>query len=382
MNPDPKSYILSESESRAIFEEKIVPAELDNLTTGPSPPPQRRQPLAVFVIGQTGAGKTRTAPALKAAMMMMMAAGAPAHFIADTYKAYHPAYAALLRAAATSGSRNPGLASQATGPDARRWLAMAVRRAAARRLDVLVESACRHEGDFADLARVFKEEATGAGEGEGHDSGTGNRGGYRVEVALVAVPAALSLLGILTRFHAGLPEAGSGNLPPRLTPRKVHDDSYAGVLGAAAFIDGDVSASGGGAVVDQVVVVRRDNLVAYANERVAEAGEEGGGRRRRWARPGSAVEAVLAERRRPLTENEWAVARADVQRLRDMKIPGVDAQLEEVEVLLRTLGSAGPSDGDPEFPALKPWRLPNTSSGRGTSHELDEDLEFSLRLGT
>ena len=28
MNPDPKSYILSDVESRAIFEKKIVPAEL------------------------------------------------------------------------------------------------------------------------------------------------------------------------------------------------------------------------------------------------------------------------------------------------------------------------------------------------------------------
>lgn len=395
MDPDPKSYILSESESRAIFESKIVPAELPpgrapsqgpitSTSTSTSIPTSTQQqhrphhqPLAVFVIGQTGAGKTRTAPALKTAILELRGGHdeplpPPAHFIADTYKAYHPAYAQLISISGNgggsgSGSGKPGMASAATGPDARRWLAMAARRAMERGLDVLLESACRHPGDFKDLARAFKEEGQSSGEGGYNRGGGGSGAAYRVEVALVAVPRALSLLGILTRFHARLPEAGSGSLPARLTPRKVHDDSYAGVLDAAAFVD----ASG---VVDQVVVVRRDNLVAYANERIDDDDSGGGGGGgKRWLRPGSTVDAVAVERRRPLTDLERATAEADLQRLRDMKVPNIEAQLEEIEALL--LQPAEEVFDGFEFPLLKPWQLP----AKDSNSELNKTL--SLRLG-
>ena len=342
-------------------------------------PAPARQPLAVFVIGQTGAGKTRTAPALKVAMRAVRGGDReePAHFIADTYKAYHPSYARLA-------AERPGLASAATGPDARRWLAMATDRAAALRIDVLLESACRHAADFAALARALARSPHGA---------------YRVEVAVLAAPRALSLLGVLARFHLrGRPslveEEGQGQgsarvLPARLTPRTVHDESYAGVMEAAAFIDGVGSESdrdhgADAAVVDQVVVVRRDNLVAYADER----GPDG-----RWmrSRPGSAgrggvAAALEAERRRPLTPGERAAADADLLLLRGLGVPALETQLAEIEAMLGSEpvvpGPPGEGDGprpdgsSPEFPALKPLILPGLGSG------LDTDGELSLRLGT
>ncbi|RYP22978.1 hypothetical protein DL767_008936 [Monosporascus sp. MG133] len=336
MNADLKSYILSDSEARTIFEEKILPAEFGSLADR-SHRDGTRQPLAVFVIGQTGAGKTRTAPALKAAMTELRGRGGEeplAHFIADTYKTYHPAYAELA-----AGDR-PALASAAAGPDARRWLAMAAAHAASCRIDVLLESACRHPGDFADLARAFR------------------AAGYRVEVCLMAVPRALSLLGVLLRFHERLPEAGSRwGLPVRLTPRRVHDDSYAGVLDAAAFIDSSDA-------VDQVVVVRRGNLVAYADER----GVDG-----RWSRAGGVANAVLAERRRPLTEVERSTAMADLQRLKAMDIVDISAQLEEIEALLRS-ASDDSSDGS-GFPPLILWQLPRKDAG------YEPNKNTSLRLG-
>ncbi|RYO99620.1 hypothetical protein DL764_006761 [Monosporascus ibericus] len=338
MNADIKSYILSDSEARTIFEEKILPAEFGNFADR-SHREGTRQPLAVFVIGQTGAGKTRTAPALKAAMTELRGGGGgekpPAHFIADTYKTYHPAYAEL------AAGDKPALASAAAGPDARRWLAMAAAHAASRRMDVLLESACRHPGDFADLARAFR------------------AAGYRVEVCLMAVPRALSLLGVLVRFHERLPEAGlRWGLPVRLTPRRVHDDSYAGVLDAAAFVDSSDA-------VDQVVVVRRGNLVAYADER----GPDG-----RWSRAGGVANAVLAERRRPLTEVERSTATADLQMLRAMDIVDISAQLEEIEALLRSV-SGGSSDGS-GFPPLRVWQL----SRKDASYGLNKNP--SLGLGT
>ncbi len=79
---------------------------------------------------------------------------------------------------------------------------MACEHAVAQRLDVLVESACRHPDDFCRLAEIFR------------------AGGYKIRVAIMAVPEALSRLGILVRYYRNLPEAQSRGLPLRLTPKK------------------------------------------------------------------------------------------------------------------------------------------------------------------
>ncbi|OTB20460.1 hypothetical protein K445DRAFT_312935 [Daldinia sp. EC12] len=306
MDIDPQSYILSEEESQSIFERNILPFELSGLSAAVTPESSNgngtaRTPLAVLLIGQTGAGKTRAAPAIKSALIRLRGTERLAHFVADTYKTFHPAYRTIL-------ATRPALASPATSPDARRWLAMAASYAASQRANILIESAARHPGDFADLARLFRAE------------------GYRVEVAILAVPAALSRLGILTRFYEKLPEAGpQGGLPLRLTPRKVHDESYAGLLEAAAFVDSSDA-------VDQVVVVRRDNLVAYANERMKNVGNGNG-----WKREPRTAEAVRVERERPLTAGERIGAELSLQKLRKVNVPGLESQLVEIEGMLEPL---------------------------------------------
>ncbi|KAI1450713.1 zeta toxin-domain-containing protein [Annulohypoxylon stygium] len=341
MNADPKSYLLSEEESRAIFERSIVPAELGTLppvTTNDnsgrnSNTNAGRTPLAVLIIGQTGAGKTRTAPLLKSSLTNLRFPNPLAHFVADTYKTYHPSYLSLLHT-------HPSIASAATGHDARRWLLMASRFAAERRADVLLESAARHPSDFIELAQEFRDH------------------GYRVEVAILAVPAALSRLGILTRYHEKLPEAGpAGGLPVRLTPRKVHDESYAGLLEAAAFIDGE-----GGSVADQVVVVRRDNVVAYADERVNGV----------WRRGSGVAQALREERERPLTLVERTTAQESVSRLREMHVPGLESQLEQIEELLKSLLV---DSNDKTYASLRPLCLPNSLDDK------QFDVETGLRLG-
>ncbi|KAI1460633.1 zeta toxin-domain-containing protein [Annulohypoxylon moriforme] len=360
MNTDPHSYILSEEESRAIFERVIVPAELgflppvtpdnaDNINGDTKTASSSRTPLAVLIIGQTGAGKTRTAPLLKTALTRLRSPHPLAHFVADTYKTYHPSYTPLLH------SPTPSLASPATSPDARRWLLRAARLAASQHIDVLLESAARHPADFAELATVFRRE------------------GYRVEVVVMAVPAALSRLGVLVRYYEGLPEAGPiGGLPVRLTPRRVHDESFGGLVEGAGFIDG-VGGGGGkegreegkgdNGVVDQVVVVRRDNMVAYANERVNGV----------WRRGPGVAEALRAERERPLTVMERTGARESLRRLREMDVPGLESQLEEIEELLNPLLI---DSDDGVYAPLRPLCLPNSS------HDEKFDIEAGLRLGT
>ncbi|WQF75455.1 Putative Zeta toxin domain, P-loop containing nucleoside triphosphate hydrolase [Colletotrichum destructivum] len=300
--PDLSCYILPDTESREIFTTKILPTDLPPSLT---PHPTRSRPLAVLIVGQTGAGKTRTAPAVLGAMARCQP---PVHLIADVYKAHHPSYLALL------DSDNPAHASPATGPDARKWLAMAAAEAIARKLDVLLESACRHPDDFRELAGMF------------------GKAGYRVEVVIMAVPAALSRLGILHRFYERLPEAGSGGLPIRLTPVKVHDDSYRGLMSVAEWIDG-VN------YVDRILVVRRGNMVAFADER----GRDG-------KLQGTVAEAVRIERDRPLTKEERESALADLEKLaaRDAKLA------EQVMGLLEPLLV----EEDQTYPVLRPLSFP------------------------
>ncbi|KAF3022602.1 hypothetical protein E8E14_013685 [Neopestalotiopsis sp. 37M] len=271
---DLSTYRLSDAESQQIFQEQIVPKELGHLQNPANDASHEdRPPLAVFVIGQTGAGKTRAAPAIK--------------------QTFHPAYQQLV-------SESPAQASPATGPDARRWLVMAVSYVMERRADLLIESACRYPQDFAELARMLH--------------GDDNPGGYRVEVMILAVPAALSWLGILTRYYERLPEAASRDLPMRLTPRKVHDESYAGLFDAAKFVD----ESG---AVNQVVVVRRGDLVAYTNERVDGS----------WEVEGSAAEALVHERQRALPGAEQSTAEDDIARLRKLNLPELESAIPDIE---------------------------------------------------
>ncbi|KAI1335130.1 zeta toxin [Xylariaceae sp. FL0016] len=342
----PDTYILPPAESRAIFEREIVPAEFgdlpDEVPGGDGPNNNNNNnndnndnndragtTVAVLVVGQTGAGKTRTAPLLQRALTARH--GRVVHLVADTYKTYHPAFARLAR-------ERPALASPGTGTDARRWLAMAARHAIRRRLPVLLESACRHPGDFAELARAFRD------------------GGYRVEVAVMAVPEGLSRLGILTRFYERAREGAGGRLPARLTPKAVHDDSYAGLLEAAQFVDLSDA-------VDQVVVVRRDNLVSYVNERM-----EG-----HWRDPPLAAETICRERERPLTDQEDEDSTRRLMRLRLMGTDALRAELGEIEELLSPLA---PNNEETIFSPLRPLRLPCQD------HEgIDKEKEADLCLG-
>ncbi|TLD33300.1 hypothetical protein PspLS_00489 [Pyricularia sp. CBS 133598] len=290
-----EKYVLADAESETIFAEQILPAELGHaLDSGEVPGSDSLSKVAVLLVGQTGAGKTRTAPLLHQAMTARHPSlRRPAHLIADTYKTYHPAYADLMR-------QSPALASPATGPDARRWLAMACSRVAAAGADCLVESACRHPADFQDLVRIFR------------------AAGYAVHVALLAVPEALSRLGILVRFHRGLPEARSRGLPLRLTPRPVHDATYAGLLIAASWLDGE-----GSTAADRVVVVRRGDRVAYEHDARVHEGE------------GGVASALLLERRRPLGEEERARAVEDVKTLEELSL-GLGQDREKEKQILET----------------------------------------------
>ncbi|TPX09418.1 uncharacterized protein E0L32_009306, partial [Thyridium curvatum] len=117
--PDLQAYALSPEESERIFLTQIYPQEIAPFAEEQQRHPHNnKQPLAVLLVGQTGAGKTRTAPSLSAALTGLRRRR-PAHFIADTYKTHHPAYAAI---AASPDPSVAARASVAASPAARAWL--------------------------------------------------------------------------------------------------------------------------------------------------------------------------------------------------------------------------------------------------------------------
>lgn len=345
----PEEWKLSPSQRLEIFNNEIAPREIlphvrhQNNNT-PSSTKLDNRPLAVIIVGQTGAGKTRLAPDLLQAMTNILNTAttasdnpqeiSPAHLIADTYKTYHPFYSHALSTA-------PHLASPLASQDARTWLSLSCRMAATHRIPVLLESACRHPDDFCQLASIF------------------HSAGYLVLVATLAVPYPLSRLGILVRYYRDLPEGKVGGLPLRLTPVKVHDDSFGGLEEAARFVDGVGKENG---AVDGVVVVRRTGRIAYRNRRTRWARKREDGvkpgnedvkeeRNGGWESEPAALKALMVERERELSTEELETARRDVDELRLLKDPKVDDQIKEIEGLIAGLGKRGKEtsrrDGQP-----------------------------------
>ncbi|KAK4242405.1 hypothetical protein C8A03DRAFT_40221 [Achaetomium macrosporum] len=352
-----EAWQISPSTHAQILHTSILPAELYPFLPSKTPSPSsssssNTKPLAVLVLGQTGAGKTRLAPLLLRAMQQQQQQQQqqcpsssspngpllkPLHLIADTFKTYHPFYSTCLATA-------PHLASQLASRDAAEWLLEVCCAAAGRRARrVLVETACRkrpgpgpghgaggetQNSYFERLVRVFSDK------------------GYSVRVVILAVPAALSRLGILVRYYKRLPEAGSRwGLPVRLTPRAVHDLSYEGLAEAVGWLDHHHHHHGGGEKdgegkggVERVVVVRRNGRVVYdAN---GESGVDDGGRwkKEKKGEAGGALRALEAERTRGLSVGERKAAEEDIAMLKGLGEPGVMKQAEEIQGLIDELG--------------------------------------------
>lgn len=210
---DLELHRLDPEEHDRIFRDEIVPQELAGLT-------RQQSPVAVFVGGQPGAGKTKTTESVLDALTHR---GTPAHVCGDFYKPFHPRYASLL-------AEDDSTAGAYTRLDARGWHARAEEYARAQHADVVIETAMTGPDGFADPARRFRDN------------------GYTIEVAILAVPAAQSRLGILHRYDEQLQAHGHGRL---VTPEN-HDNCYRGMLQTADAIDRDRAA-------DVVTVYRRGN---------------------------------------------------------------------------------------------------------------------------
>ncbi|MFI0742666.1 zeta toxin family protein [Streptomyces sp. NPDC021100] len=245
---------LSAEEHRWIFDELIVPS-LGRIA------PQER-PVAVYVMGQPGAGKT------SAARMVRRSLRDPVHIRGDAFKAFHPDYLQLLR-------EEPRTASARIRADYRAWQAQTEGYVRQRRGDVVIEITPSSVGAFVAGAALYRQ------------------AGYRVELVVLAVRAADSRQGTAARYA----QVSRLDVPGRFTTAAGHNGCYA-VLPEVVALAEQL------AIVDAVLVMRRDAHPLYRNHQTAPG---------RWVRRPAAALALVAEQGRPYTSVEaarfWAVQR-------------------------------------------------------------------------
>ncbi len=293
---DPSSVRLSEEQARQIFYDLIVPKELAQGT-------RQQQPVAMFVTGQPGAGKTATTRSLLA---HLNSRGDAVVVDADLYKPYHPQYPRLQ-------SENDQLAAALVSPDSGRWMRMAQEWLAEHRIDTLSETTLRDESHFARPAEMFR------------------RAGYRIEAAIMAVPEAQSRLGILDRYDKQVRTAGHG----RLTLRDNHDSAYTGVLSTADTIDQQ-------RLADAVSVYRRGDVLLYAND-LTDNGD--------WRWPPGTRRAIEQERARPWTAQESERFAATYERLASDLGPEFRDELNDIAQAATPLLQPGVELSRPALPA-------------------------------
>lgn len=222
-SPGVDYHRLSAEENRWIFDELIVPDLLDRVTA-------QERPVAVYVMGQPGAGKTGLTPMIRRTLR-----GRPVRISGDDFKAAHPDYLRLLR-------EEPRTAGERIRADYRAWQALAEQYVRERRADVVIEIAPSSAAGFTAGAMAYR------------------RAGYRVELVVLAVRAADSRQGTADRY-ARVSRLGG---PARFTTAQGHDAHFAALADA-------VAAAEQMPVVDSVMVLRRDATTVYRNERTLRA---------------------------------------------------------------------------------------------------------------
>ncbi|MFF7705320.1 zeta toxin family protein [Streptomyces lydicus] len=270
---------LSAEEHRWIFDELIVPS-LGDITA-------HDRPVAVYVMGAPGAGKTRAARLVQRALRSRK----PTRITGDDFKAAHPDYLRLLQ-------ESPRTAGARIRADYQAWQRQAEAYVRARRGDMVIEIAPGSAEQFTSSA------------------GANHQHGYRIELVVLGVRAADSRQGTAARYA----EVSRGGLPARFTTTSGHDTCFAAVIDA-------VQAAEEGTVVDSVVVMRRDGTAVYRNARTP------GGR---WMRPAGAVRELVAEQRRPYTTRE-ATAFLALQRQLRAALPQYRTELLGITQQARSL---------------------------------------------
>jgi UDP-N-acetylglucosamine kinase len=206
---------LSPDELLSIFNSQILPRYQGS---------PRRHPVALFVVGQPGAGKSTVERPLAAQL------GIPGAVSADTddLYAYHPMYEHLAR-------QGEARALTACDSSVLAWSSMAVGHVMRSRSDVIMPMFPRM--DDAEVLRWWQ------------------RASYRVEVAFIAVDDVLSKQGVLSRLLTARERAGYGRQADYDMDSRIYD----GILDIADLTDHGYA--------DAVHLVRRGGNIVYSRHR-------------------------------------------------------------------------------------------------------------------
>ena len=280
--------VLTEERHRDLLVTTILPVVAQDAMAQTSP-------VAVFVAGQPGVGKSTFADLVHHALARR---GGAVRIGSDDYKQAHPCYPALLAV----DDRSAGWRIR---PDTRRWQAEVEDYTRRHRLDAVIETA------LAD-----PEEARTA-------VGAYRYAGHRVELAVLAVPEALSSLAVLHRYLQQVRATGAG----RYVSAQNHDHCSRTLPEALRVIEAERLAN--------LVTVIGANGIRYLN-RLTPNGS--------WSRPPRAAQAVSAERTRPWTVTETRRFRDTVARVGDIArtTPGATRRTAVAQDIRHSLRWAAP----------------------------------------
>lgn len=299
--------VLSEAANEWIFRDQIVPMFLAGA-------PAQDHPVLVIVAGQTGAGKTAVTAMVKHALRT-------SGFITINMDFYNPMHPSFHR----WQTEDETTASTKVRPDGERWWNKAQQYAIDHRCHVVLESAMRYPSEFEDIARRF------------------HQAGHRVEVAIVAVPEALSRLGILSRYWDEVQAVNRG----RLIDPAIHDECYRGVIRGAHAIDEQQLAHA-------AFAFRRSGEVVYANTLTADS---------TWKHPPALAATINHEHHRPWAPAERAWYLNNSRKLREAIDPRWHTTLNAIDV------AAAPLIGQPSTHAAGAAALAIPSSTRQALHQ-------------
>lgn len=272
---------LSPAEHRWTFDELIVPGHLEGVGA-------QEQPVAVYVMGQPGAGKSGIARLV----LRALAARGPVHITAEKFKAAHPDYFDLL-------ATHPRTAGTRIRADVKLWQRQAEEYVRARRGDLVIETAPGSAKEFLEGALLF------------------HRAGYRVHLVVLAVRAADSRQGTAQRYADA---AARWGIAGRFTSRAGHDRCYDAIAVTVHLAETDPA-------IASVQVLDRDARHLWFNER-----PEGSG----LLRAPRADQALAAERLRPYSLAETTRFLA-LQRCLRRALPQYRPDLDEIDALARPL---------------------------------------------
>ncbi|WP_406460379.1 zeta toxin family protein [Streptomyces sp. NBC_01622] len=252
-------------------------------------------PVAVFVAGQPGVGKSTFADLVHHALDHR---GGAVRIGSDDYKRVHPCYPALLAVDDLS-------AGVRTRPDTRRWQAEVEDYTRRHRLDAVIETALADPQEARTTLGAYR------------------HAGHRVELTALAIPQALSSLAVLHRYLQQVRATGTG----RYVSAHHHDHCSRELPEVLRIIEAEQLAN--------LVTVISVNGIRYLN-RLAPNGS--------WSRPPRAAQTVNAERTRPWTVTEAHRFRDTASRVRQIArtTPGPARRTAVAEDIRHSLRWAAP----------------------------------------